>query len=630
MHRSILVTSLLLALRAVHVAGQAAETTSNPLNNFINGAQGAAGAVNSAISAQSPSSSSTTPSSSSTTPTAAAASSSAPATHHHGLSNGAKIGIIVGCVVAAVFIIGLLAGICCCLMLRKRRRNKRNPTPVADEEIKTWKEKPTNPGRSYSPAAAAHGRRSTDHHPSVPLMAAGAIPHGSHSQAPSLSQHPAMRQPQENPFGDNAAINQSPRNSNHHGAAAGLAGATAAGAAGYGVHRHHENQHANAATAPPIANTHLPHQPGVGPTGAATAGAAGFGAHQPQGTHGNQLPVSNTPHMQNIRHGLPPGLAASKMGPASGSGLQQQSNAPIHNGIDTLPSSNRPTSNSHNGMKAAGGVAAAGAAAYGVHQHEEKKRLRDSSESRSRSQSRSRSRPQSGGALPTHNDVDRPPTPFGLSGIGQPYEDMHVHVLQTEAPSQDLRRSLHQREAPVEPGYSDESDNRSSRNSGVLSSNKPRIPSRSPNRYSNINTNSYDSSASNNTTSSNSVGEPYSSMNDPYRPRQSDYVPPWEQHKTRYSGTPPTTATMSPPPVPWDKQETPRQRRQSHSPRQSYEGRRSSRSPATSINGQPRRLRFEDLASGDGHHGGYSSVGQHDNYDAYDHARWSQGVGEAL
>ncbi|MDI1490618.1 MAG: hypothetical protein OHK93_001822 [Ramalina farinacea] len=629
MHQSTLVTSLLLALRAVQVAGQAAETTTNPLNNFINGAQGAAGAVNSAISAQSPSSSSSTPSSSSTTPTAAAASSSAPATHHHGLSNGAKIGIIVGCVVAAVFIIGLLAGICCCLMLRKRRRNKRNPTPVADEEIKTWKEKPTNPGRNYSPAAAAHGRQSTDHHPSVPLMAAGAIPHGSHSQAPSLSQHPAMRQPQENPFGDNAAINQSPRNSNHHGAAAGLAGATAAGAAGYGVHRHHQNQHANAATAPPIANTNSPFQSGVGTTGAATAGATGFGAHQPQSTQGNQLPVSNSPHMQNIRHGLPPGLAASDMGPASGSGLPQQSNAPIHNGIDTLPSSNRPTSNSHNGMKAAGGVAAAGAAAYGVHQHEEKKRLRNSSGSRSRSQSRSRSRPRSGGVLPTHNDADRPPTPFGLSGIGQPYEDMHVHVLQTEAPSHDLRRSLHQREAPVEPGYSDESDNRSSRNSGVLS-NKPRIPSRSPNRYSTINTNSYDSSASNNTTSSNSVGEPYSSMNDPYRPRQSDYVPPWEQHKTRYSGTPPTTATMSPPPVPWDNQETPRQRRQSHSPRQSYEGRRSSRSPATSINGQPRRLRFEDLASGDSHNGGYSSVGQHDSYDAYDHARWSQGVGEAL
>ena len=630
MDRATLVTSLLLALQAVQVAGQAAETTSNPLNNFINGAQGAAGAVNSAISAQSPSSSPTsTPSSSSTTPTAAAASSSAPAAPHHGLSNGAKIGIIVGSVVAAVFIIGLLAGICCCLMLRKRRRNKRNPTPVADEEIKSWKEKPTNPGRSYSPAAAAHGRRSTDHHPSVPLMAAGAIPHGSHSQAPRLSQHPPMRQPQENPFGDNAAINQSPRNSNHHGAAAGLAGATAAGAAGYGMHRHHQNQHANAATASPIANTHSPLHSGVGPTGTTTASTANFSTHQPHNTQGNQLPVSNSPHMQNIRHGLPPGLAASEMGPASGSGLPQESNAPNRNGIDTLPSSNRPTSNSHNGLKAAGGVAAAGAAAYGVHQHEEKKRLRNSSESRSRSQSRSRSRPRSGGVLPTHNNPDRPPTPFGLSGIGQPYEDMHVHVLQTEAPSQDLRRSLHQREAPVEPGYSDESDNRSSRNSGVLS-NKPHVPSRSPNRYSTVNTNSYDSSASNNTTSSNSGGEPYSSINDPYRPRQSDYVPPWEQHKTRYSGTPPTSATMSPPPVPWDNQETPRQRRQSHSPRHSYEGRRSSRSPATSINGQPRRLRFEDLASGESHNGGYSSVGQHDGYDAYDHARWSQGVGEAL
>ena len=187
MDRRLLVPAILFALQAVKVTGQAAATTSNPLNSFINGAQGAAGAVNSALSAQSPSSTSSTssPSSSSATPAAAAASSSAPAAPHHGLSNGAKIGIIVGCVVAAVFLIGLLAGICCCLILRKRRRNKRNATPVTDEEIKSWKEKPTNPGRSYSPATAANGQRSTDHHPTMPLMAAEAIPHGINSQAPS-------------------------------------------------------------------------------------------------------------------------------------------------------------------------------------------------------------------------------------------------------------------------------------------------------------------------------------------------------------------------------------------------------------------------------------------------------------
>ena len=63
-------------------------------------------------------------------------------------------------------------------------------------------------------------------------------------------------------------------------------------------------------------------------------------------------------------------------------------------------------------------------------------------------------------------------------------------------------------------------------------------------------------------------------------------------------------------------------RRKSHSPR-------GSRSPAVSINGQPRRLRFEDLHPGEG-------GGGHDSWDGYGYGgeqqgqRWSQGVGEAL
>ena len=157
---------------------------------------------------------------------------------------------------------------------------------------------------------------------------------------------------------------------------------------------------------------------------------------------------------------------------------------------------------------------------------------------------------------------------------------------------------------------------------------------------------SYDSSLST-TTDSNSSGERIDSRgNNPYQPAQRDNVAPWEAHQHRFSNSNSSGATptqVGPPPIPWEESEynINAQRRQSHSPRHSgqYEGRRrSSRSPATSINGQPRRLRFEDLHSnggqGNGHrNGGYESVplqGGHNSYDGYDQSRWSQGVGEAL
>ena len=74
------------------------------------------------------------------------------------------------------------------------------------------------------------------------------------------------------------------------------------------------------------------------------------------------------------------------------------------------------------------------------------------------------------------------------------------------------------------------------------------------------------------------------------------------------------------PPMPSYREEG---RRTSHSPR-------GSRSPAVSINGQPRRLRFEDLHPEGGAGGGQG----HDSWDGYGYGeggqRWSQGVGEAL
>lgn len=483
--------SIALALSSVSRAvGQAATTTANPLNSFINGAQQGAGAIQSAAAKQSPTSSassstsSVSPTSSSTSPTAAPAASSAAAAASHGLSNGAKIGIIVGCVVGVVIIGAIIAGLCCC-MFRRRRHRRRAVTPIADEEVKSWKHHPTNPGRNYSPVAQ-NSHRSMEQHPTVPLMAAAAMPHGSHNQ-PSLSQHPANRQQNEDPF----------------------------------------------VTAP------------LGP----------------------RLTAPNS------RAGLTDG---------------------------TVP----------------------GASPYVL---PEKRHLQ-----KSYSRSRSNSRPGSAGrrGLPTHTSADRPSTPFGLSGIGRPYDDTHVHVLQTDAPSRELRRSLGAREHAFPAGIYDDSDHHQYRNSRGYST-PPEAPSRSPNREKHPSTfadSSYDSSVSSTTGASASSREQYRRQSDPYQPAQRDAVAPWEQH--RLSGTPPTSATMTPPPVPWENNEYSQQRRHSHSPKQSRnsntfvgaDGRRSSGSPATSINGQTRRLRFEDLQAA-----GTNPAAQHESQ-----VRWSQGVGEAL
>ena len=502
----------------------AASTTSNPLNDFIGAAGAAASVVNSVNSAESSPTSSSSSSSSAASTTAAPApaatsASRAPAAAHDGLSGGAKIGIIVGCVVGGLLLLALLS-LCCCCLFRRRRRSKRRTaaTPVEDEEVKSWKS-PINPGRHYSNySPAQQGQVPTEQSPTVPLMAAAAAEHHVHNEkAPSLSQHPAMRQP-ENPF--------------------------------------------------------VPEPPN---------------------------PRRTAP---NSRAGLTDGMVP-------------------------------------------------GAAAYIV---PEKQRLRKSS-SRSRSNSETRSESNH---LPTHNDENRPPTPFGLTGfgepaghtvhrgasppysaIGQPYEDQHVHNLQADTPSRELQHSLHNREVIPTAAFADGSHTKYRNSRGY--STPPEVPSRSPqrdNRNSVLADSSYDSELST-TTASNSSGERYQSQSDPYQPAQRETMAPWEQHQRRFSNSPQSSPRVTvPPPIPWEESEynSNTRKHQSHSPRQngqfsSGDGRRrNSRSPATSINGQPRRLRFEDLQADNRSSGGYTGIGQHESYDGYkqNSNRWSQGVGEAL
>ena len=496
----------------------AATTTSNPLNDFIGAAGAAASVVKSVNSAESSPTSSSSSSPSATAPAATSASHAAAAAHH-GLSEGAKIGIIVGCVVGGLLLLALL-GLCCCCLLRRRRRSKRRTTatPVGDEEVKSWKS-PISPGRHYSNySPAQRGEVTTEASPTVPLMAAVAAEHHVHNEkAPSLSQHPAMRQ-NENPF--------------------------------------------------------VPEPPS---------------------------PRRTAP---NSRAGLTDGMVP-------------------------------------------------GAAAYII---PEKQRLRKSS---SRSRSDSETRPPSSG-LPTHNDADRPPTPFGLtgfgepaghtihhgasppySGIGQPYEDQHVQNLQADTPSRELRHSPQNR--AVIPGAAFADDNHPKYRNSRGYSTPPEVPPHSPNRDTRASTladSSYDSELST-TTASNSSGERYHGQIDPYQPAQRETVAPWEQHHKRFSNSPQSSPRVTaPPPIPWEESEynINSRRYQSHSPRQSgqYQSgdgrRRSSRSPATSINGQPRRLRFEDLQADNRVSSGYNGIGQRNSYDGYsnNNDRWSKGVGEAL
>ena len=251
-----------------------------------------------------------------------------------------------------------------------------------------------------------------------------------------------------------------------------------------------------------------------------------------------------------------------------------------------------------------------------------------------RSRSSSRPRTASNPVLPKANTNSRPSTPFGLSGIGQPYEDMHVHVLQTDSPSQELRRSLHNREPivspPTEPIHRYDTP--------------PMAPSRSPKRHSNASTyNTHNHTATNSTVGETSSTEGSTSADDwRYNKASTTFanIPPWEQRQHRYSNSPSssvgnnTAFNMTAPPIPWEDRQA-KYDSPSHSPRQSRDwmrqngngvahggsggyvegARRHSRSPATSINGQPRRLRFSDLQADDMGYGGY---------------RHSQGVGEAM
>lgn len=225
--------------------------------------------------------------------------------------------------------------------------------------------------------------------------------------------------------------------------------------------------------------------------------------------------------------------------------------------------------------------------------------------------SRSNSRPRSGVGVPIVETAERIPTPVGVNRIGQPYDDRHVSVLRTGSPSSDLRRSVYGSD-PVQRHHT-----------------PPFVPSRSPGRHVQpAAVTAFHSSTTNSSTTN-------SSSDEDWRRSQAGTsgASGWTSTPTRYSnGT--SGAVLPPPPVPWDHTQ-PRHHSGGHSPRSSmgqgapagWTPGHDRRGSATSINGQPRRMRFPDLTV-DGGHGNTSGNG---TYTDRDDARYSPVVvGEAL
>lgn len=227
--------------------------------------------------------------------------------------------------------------------------------------------------------------------------------------------------------------------------------------------------------------------------------------------------------------------------------------------------------------------------------------------------SRSNSRPRSGVGLPSTTVAEEPSTPIGLSRIGQPYDETHVHVLQTDAPSSDLRQSLYGSD-PI-----------------VRHHTPPLVPSRSPaRRVPPVAETSYQSSTTGSSTT-------YSGSDEDWR---HSHVGPggggqgWAPSPIRYSNG--TSGTILPtPPVPWDHAEP--RRHSADRPLRVSTGSNGAaagwtpghdrQGSATSINGQPRRLRFSDLQADGGHGTVSGGGGAHGGRDDHGHASV---VGEAM
>ena len=636
--------SLLNAAWALSVAALAnSQDTAPGLNSYIGLVQSAAGAVKSANSAATASStpSSSSSSASPSSPTAAAPASTATQPPARQGSNNKTLIIAVVCAVVGAILIGLIIlALCLCLARRRKRRNRhvRTPSPISEHEPKSWKvNQPNNPGRTYAPISSQT---------SVPSMAhESAVSKTTHHGGPMVEQHPAYRP--ENPF---VPVPPSPRKTHHQPSPSYDTDATLAPYATMTADpekqplapRVRDDSIHRPSTGSSSLPTHTgPDRPptpfglmGAGATGAAV-GAAAVGAAKHDDHHSEPV----TSHRRSHERMNPPGVGHQVMsGPTSHStqssgytgptGLNQHRTSGQQQHFDP-PSVTTPMTQSINSPGVTGGTATTRAS--------------------------------------------RSPSGHPYTSIGEPYNDMHVHVLQNSAPSRNLQHSP----PPVTTVNTDAGATaRRTSLPGPYSTpyvppasigatipryaTPPEVPSRSPRRLSHQNTSdsSYEGEPYDSTTASSSDNgwhpsyapavsneqdsSPHSSMQR-HTPRSSNGTTTSHPrnsngHNVHFSNSPTAAATPvgPPPPVPWDTED--RRYSPQGSPRASgsydrnsgqYErtrrdsqgnhgyGRRTSHSPATSINGQPRRLRFSDL-----------QATEHSR--EWETQRFGGGVGEAL
>ncbi|MCJ1407632.1 hypothetical protein MMC19_001703 [Ptychographa xylographoides] len=562
-----------VAIAIAQATGISAQST-NPLNVFISLAGSAATAVQSAEAAQTTAAStSSTPSSASSTAAstsaaAAATSSAAAAAATGGLSTQTKLDIIIPVVVIGVLALLLLA-LCIFCCLRKRRRSRRVQTPVRDEEVTNWR-RPNNPGRVYD-GVDSRGQVPMSQQPTVPLMTAA----GPSSNRPYTADHPAYRH--ENPF---VPVPPSPRRTAPN-SRAGLTDGMVVGAPAY-VDSANSNQRLHKSRS----------------MSRSTSGVGLNDGYNNNKNNGNGLGYDDIPLVGA-------GVGAGALG--VGSGLNDP-----YDKFSGRPNNNGNYYNQH------GEIAVP---ILDHNRHSQTGNYPNSPDDYNRT-----NKPE---LAPLNTDRNRPPTPFGLSAlgsnphhnqpqrestgepmvspespqspyhrIGSPYNDMHVHHLQTGRPSSDLTRIDQAYPAPIQPAaYTSLPSSRprdSTRRSGYAT--PPTVPSRSPNRRSQYHDSTYDSHNSQDSHTGSGSGSVESWATTNQIPQPLPPSAPWEDRERRYSNGSPG-------------------RKYSGSPRQSLNGNGNGSGTPTSVSGHGKRLRFSDV--------------QQDLEPDWNH-RYSQGVGEAM
>lgn len=597
MQRQICLVVAMVMASAPGLLAQA--TASNPLNQFISAAGSAFSVIQSAAATQTPattsasstsSASSTEPTSQTSTNVAAATSSPAAVAAAGGLSNAARDAIIAACVVVGVLLLLALA-LCLFCCIRRRRRNRRVSSPVADDDATNW-HKPVNPGRTYAPVNQPR-QASMLQQPSVPLMAA--------VDRPYPTDHPAYRQ--DNPF---VPVPPSPRRTGPN-ARSGLTDADIAGAPLFSEAPYNNDRRLRDSRSLPrdlagggLNDGYRSNGPGAfGHNGGINPVIAAHSIHQDHSDYsgpGNGYSTTRKPvptaQYDPHRPPTPFGLNGLKSNPSNPK--LNNNNEPVLAAGTRNSMGNSNVFNANNDPLLAAGA-------------------RHSMGATNQGQSNRNSFGTANTVPNTRNSFGAPSNehvlPYGAAGtpnpyhrIGSPYEDMHVHQLQSDRPSTDLIYTDQQYPTPVQPvpiqtltnqnhpiplqSYPapEPAQTRKLANRPGYST-PPTVPSRSPQRTSQFRDSTYESQPSYENSHS-GTGRSTSTESWATGPMQPP-VQPWEDRERRYSGG--STG----------------RRGHSGSPRRSSGG--------TPTNTTPRRLRYSDVQL----------------EPDFEH-RYSQGVGQAL